>query len=240
VPQYAPIPDFARGPDIPSSGYLLTDLGEGLHGITSGILNTMFLVTKTGVVLLDAPPDLGDKLLAGIGEVTTKPVTHIVYSHAHADHIGSADLIPGGLAPGRQPLRPRPGTPYPRSRQYVADLRTAAKKALGTVDQAAAVRHVPTDNRQARRKTYVDAVVDEAAHLVPDSWTERVDGFDIFLKDDLNVIVWSVMIDQYSQPGSVMRAVRGGNQVRFHRVGPQAPARAFVTGLLSGIERKTC
>jgi hypothetical protein len=122
----------------------------------------------------------------------------------------------------------------------VADLRTAAKKALGTVDQAAAVRHVPTDNRQARRKTYVDAVVDEAAHLVPDSWTERVDGFDIFLKDDLNVIVWSVMIDQYSQPGSVMRAVRGGNQVRFHRVGPQAPARAFVTGLLSGIERKTC
>jgi hypothetical protein len=37
-----------------------------------------------------------------------------------------------------------------------------------------------------------------------------------------------------------MRAVRGGNQVRFHQVGPQAPARAFVTGLLSGIERKTC
>jgi hypothetical protein len=77
----------------------------------------------------------------------------------------------------------------------VADLHTAAKKALGTVDQAAAVRHVPADNRQARRKVYVDAVVDEAAHLVPDSWTELVDGFDIFLKDDLNLIVWSVMID---------------------------------------------
>jgi glyoxylase-like metal-dependent hydrolase (beta-lactamase superfamily II) len=53
----------------------------------------MFLVTKNGVVVVDAPPDLGGKLLTGIEEVTPKPITHLIYSHAHADHIGSAHLL---------------------------------------------------------------------------------------------------------------------------------------------------
>ena len=90
---FALIPDFARGPDIPASGYLVTELGGGAYGITSGMVNTMFLVTKNGVVVVDAPPDLAGNLLAGIEEVTPKPVTYLIYSHAHADHIGSAHLL---------------------------------------------------------------------------------------------------------------------------------------------------
>jgi glyoxylase-like metal-dependent hydrolase (beta-lactamase superfamily II) len=91
--KFAPVPEFARGPDIPDSGYRVTELGGGAYGITSGVVNTMFLVTKKGVVVVDAPPDLGGKLLMGIGEVTPKPITHLIYSHAHADHIGSAHLL---------------------------------------------------------------------------------------------------------------------------------------------------
>src|ERR1700752_2115002 len=87
--KFAPVPEFARGPDIPDAGYRVTELGGGAYGITSGLVNTMFLVTKHGVVVVDAPPDLGGKLLTGIEEVTPKPVTHLIYSHAHADHIGS-------------------------------------------------------------------------------------------------------------------------------------------------------
>jgi glyoxylase-like metal-dependent hydrolase (beta-lactamase superfamily II) len=80
------------------SGYRVTELGGGAYGITSGLVNTMFLVSKNGVVVVDAPPDLGGKLLTGIKEVTPKPVTHLIYSHAHADHIGSAHLLArGGL-----------------------------------------------------------------------------------------------------------------------------------------------
>ncbi|MEU6199015.1 MBL fold metallo-hydrolase [Streptomyces sp. NPDC047061] len=90
---FAPIPDFARGPDIPSSGYLVTELGGGAYGITSGVDNTVFLVTRKGVVVVDAPLDLDDRLLQGIEEVTPKPVTHLIYSHAHADHIGAAHLL---------------------------------------------------------------------------------------------------------------------------------------------------
>ena len=84
---------FARGPEIPESGYRVTELGGGAYGITSGVVNTMFLVTRKGVVVVDAPPGLDEKLLMSVEEVTPKPVTHLIYSHAHADHIGAADLL---------------------------------------------------------------------------------------------------------------------------------------------------
>jgi glyoxylase-like metal-dependent hydrolase (beta-lactamase superfamily II) len=93
MPKFAAVPEFALGPEIPDSGYRVTELGGGAYGITSGLVNTMFLVTKKGVVVVDAPPDLGEKLLMGIEEVTPKPITHLIYSHAHADHIGSAHLL---------------------------------------------------------------------------------------------------------------------------------------------------
>jgi glyoxylase-like metal-dependent hydrolase (beta-lactamase superfamily II) len=57
------------------------------------MINTMFVETKNGVVLVDASPFLGDKLLEAIESVTPKPVTHLIYSHAHADHIGAAHLL---------------------------------------------------------------------------------------------------------------------------------------------------
>ncbi|MFE4758630.1 MBL fold metallo-hydrolase [Streptomyces mirabilis] len=91
--EFAPVPDFALGPDIPESGYVVQDLGGGAHFVTQGMINTMFVETKNGVVLVDASPFLGDKLLESIETVTPKPVTHLIYSHAHADHIGAAHLL---------------------------------------------------------------------------------------------------------------------------------------------------
>jgi hypothetical protein len=44
--------------EIPDDGYLVTELGGGVYGITSGMVNTMFVVTSRGVVVVDAPPDL--------------------------------------------------------------------------------------------------------------------------------------------------------------------------------------
>ena len=91
--EFAPVPDFALGPDIPESGYVVEDLGGGAHFVTQGMINTMFVETSDGVVLVDASPFLGDRLLEAIESVTPKPVTHLIYSHAHADHIGAAHLL---------------------------------------------------------------------------------------------------------------------------------------------------
>ncbi|MFJ5270876.1 MBL fold metallo-hydrolase [Streptomyces sp. NPDC088358] len=91
--EFGPVPDFALGPDIPEAGYVVQDLGGGAHFVTQGMINTMFVETRNGVVLVDASPFLGDKLLEAIESVTPKPVTHLIYSHAHADHIGAAHLL---------------------------------------------------------------------------------------------------------------------------------------------------
>ena len=70
-------------------------------------------------------------------------------------------------------------------------------EALGMVDlrEAAAAAGVPDNNRQARLKVWMDAVVARAAELMPMSWDKRLGGTDIFLTDNLNAVAWSVFID---------------------------------------------
>ena len=84
------IPEAAKGPAIPSKGYLVEEIREGLFWVTDGAYNTIFLVTDKGVVAVDAPPTIGKNYLKAISEVTDKPITHVIYSHAHIDHIGAA------------------------------------------------------------------------------------------------------------------------------------------------------
>jgi glyoxylase-like metal-dependent hydrolase (beta-lactamase superfamily II) len=43
---------------------------------------------------VDAPPNIGEYILAAIASVTDEPITHVIYSHSHADHIASASLYP--------------------------------------------------------------------------------------------------------------------------------------------------
>lgn len=81
-------------PEIPEKGYLVEELADGLYWITEGIYQMMFLTTGEGVVVVDAPPTIGANILNAIGEVTDEPITHVVYTHYHADHIGGASLYP--------------------------------------------------------------------------------------------------------------------------------------------------
>lgn len=88
------IPESARGPAIPEEGYLVEEIRDNLYWVTDGSYNAMFLVTDEGVVVVDAPPSIGQNYLKAIGDVTDKPITHVIYSHAHLDHIGAAGIFP--------------------------------------------------------------------------------------------------------------------------------------------------
>jgi glyoxylase-like metal-dependent hydrolase (beta-lactamase superfamily II) len=90
----APVPPAAKGPAIPEKGYLLEELGDKLYWLSDGMYQMMFLVWEEGVIAVDAPPTLGNNILRAIREVTPLPVTDVVYSHHHADHIGAAVLYP--------------------------------------------------------------------------------------------------------------------------------------------------
>lgn len=104
----APGPD-AYGPQIdPEKGYHVEEIGGGVYWLTEGVYQVMFMVTDEGVIVVDAPPSIGPNIVAGIAEVTDAPITHVIYSHSHADHIAAA------------------GT-YPADATYIAHAETAAQ-----------------------------------------------------------------------------------------------------------------
>ncbi|QWF20491.1 MBL fold metallo-hydrolase [Nocardioides sp. LMS-CY] len=88
------IPAGAIGPDVPSSGYLVDEVAGGVYWITDGGYQCAFVVGDDQVVAIDAPPCLGGLVTRAIRDVTDKPITHVVYSHFHGDHIGSVDQFP--------------------------------------------------------------------------------------------------------------------------------------------------
>lgn len=96
IDHYLKVPASARGPSIdPAKGYRTQDLGRGLYMITDNMYQSMLLVFESGVVLIDAPPSYATHIAAAIAEVTPLPITHMIYSHSHIDHIGGASGIPG-------------------------------------------------------------------------------------------------------------------------------------------------
>ncbi|MFJ4920306.1 MBL fold metallo-hydrolase [Streptomyces sp. NPDC088725] len=80
-------------PDRLAKGYHVEEIRDGVYWVSVGWYDCMFVTTGSGVIVLDAPPALGENLLAAIEEVTDEPVTHVIYSHWHADHIGAAAMF---------------------------------------------------------------------------------------------------------------------------------------------------
>ena len=122
------VPQNAKGPVIPSEkGYLVQEIGNQLYSVSDGSYNVMFMVTDQGVVAVDAPPTLGEKYLRAIAEVTDKPVSHVIYSHAHLDHIGAAGM-------------------FPQNATFIAQQETAneLQRAMNVATNTSAVPPVPT------------------------------------------------------------------------------------------------
>jgi glyoxylase-like metal-dependent hydrolase (beta-lactamase superfamily II) len=98
LPDYAPIPPSALGPAVNAQGYFVGRVRKNLYWVTDGTYQAAFLTTRDGVVLFDAPPTIGQNLQRAIDEIASangvsNKVTHIVYSHHHADHLGASSLF---------------------------------------------------------------------------------------------------------------------------------------------------
>jgi glyoxylase-like metal-dependent hydrolase (beta-lactamase superfamily II) len=98
LPDYAPVPESALGPALNEQGYYVGRLERNLYWITDGTYQSAFLTTSDGVVVLDAPPTIGNNIQRAIDEIASangvsNKVNYLVYSHHHADHVGAASLF---------------------------------------------------------------------------------------------------------------------------------------------------
>ena len=98
LPDYAPIPRSAVGPALNDQGYYVGRVERNLYWVTDGTYQSAFLTTSDGVVLFDAPPTIGHNIQRAVDEITaangvSNEVTHLIYSHHHADHAGASSLF---------------------------------------------------------------------------------------------------------------------------------------------------
>lgn len=73
----------------PSAWYVEGVSALGSPANQNFISNAAFVVTPAGVVVIDAlgSPALAERLTAEIRKVTPRPITHVIVTHYHADHI---------------------------------------------------------------------------------------------------------------------------------------------------------
>ncbi len=98
LPDYAPVPKSALGPPLNAQGYYVGRVEKNLYWVTDATYQCAFLTTKDGVVLLDAPPTIGNSIQRAIDEVAgvdgvSNKVKYLIYSHHHADHGGASSLF---------------------------------------------------------------------------------------------------------------------------------------------------
>jgi cyclase len=71
---------------------------DNLFMLTGGGGNTAVFVTANGVVVVDAKnPGWGQTILDKIKELTPKPVTTLINTHTHGDHVGGNAQFPAGI-----------------------------------------------------------------------------------------------------------------------------------------------
>ena len=84
-------------PRIPPTG-TIKNVRDNLYVIPGAGGNTTVLVTQAGVVLVDTKlPNNGEAILNQVRRVTDKPVTMIINTHSHPDHIGSNEYFPASV-----------------------------------------------------------------------------------------------------------------------------------------------
>jgi glyoxylase-like metal-dependent hydrolase (beta-lactamase superfamily II) len=124
LPDYAPVPQASLGVALNDQGYYVGRVERNLYWVTDGVYQSAFLTTRDGVVLFDAPPSIGHNLRRAVDEIAaangvSNKVTHLVYSHHHADHGAAASLFGDAVRVGHEETRRLllrdgdPGRPVP-------------------------------------------------------------------------------------------------------------------------------
>ncbi|HEU0004404.1 MAG TPA: MBL fold metallo-hydrolase [Terriglobia bacterium] len=82
----------------PTAALEMQKVKDNLYVITGGGGNTAAFITDKGVVVVDTKnPGMGPAILDKVKSVTSQPVTMIINTHTHGDHVGSNSAFTGAV-----------------------------------------------------------------------------------------------------------------------------------------------
>ena len=73
LPEYAPVPAIAKGAALNEHGYHVWQVERNLYAVTDNVYMSAFLTTPDGVVIFDAPPNIGT--ISGVPWTRSPPPT---------------------------------------------------------------------------------------------------------------------------------------------------------------------
>jgi glyoxylase-like metal-dependent hydrolase (beta-lactamase superfamily II) len=103
-PNGAPIPDPAAG-EFSNGFFHVQEIARDFYYATDGTFQSAFVVSRQGIIAIDAPPMVGFNALEPARSVSIVDVIYsvpatrglkirkLIYSHSHLDHIGQASKI---------------------------------------------------------------------------------------------------------------------------------------------------
>lgn len=160
----APWPVKARQVS-PSAWFVQGESALGSPANRNFISNAGFVVTADGVVVIDAlgSPQLARELMAHVKALTGKPVSHVIVTHYHADHIYGLQEFKRG---GARVIAHRAARDYLQSDTAQSRLAASRSELAPWID--AQTRLVPADQwLDGSRELVVGGVRFVLAHVGP-------------------------------------------------------------------------
>lgn len=80
--------------DAVKKGYIIQRLAPNVYWVTGGLHRSTIIIGKKGVLVIDPLAyGNGKHLIDAVHHLTSLPITHLIYTHHHTDHIGDAKFF---------------------------------------------------------------------------------------------------------------------------------------------------
>jgi glyoxylase-like metal-dependent hydrolase (beta-lactamase superfamily II) len=76
--------------EVPVTGVAsVAHIKDGVWFYSNSLYNGLFIVSDEGIIVIDGPASMAPDLCTLPSQISNIPVTHVIYSHPHRDHVGA-------------------------------------------------------------------------------------------------------------------------------------------------------